>query len=152
MIINNVCIFGGSGFIGRHLANLLTDQEIQLRVPTRNYERAKEVLVIPTVDLVEVTDYDDNQLDQLLMGMDAVINLIGVLHGDFHQAHVEMPQKIVAACHRADTAHERPSCRSRPTQRLPALESRGRTDCNDIRFGCHEFQAVGNIRARGFFN
>ena len=33
MIINNVCIFGGSGFIGRHLANLLTDQEIQLRVP-----------------------------------------------------------------------------------------------------------------------
>ena len=98
MIINNVCIFGGSGFIGRHLANLLTDQEIQLRVPTRNYERAKEVLVIPTVDLVEVTDYDDNQLDQLLMGMDAVINLIGVLHGDFHQAHVEMPQKIVAAC------------------------------------------------------
>lgn len=98
MIINNVCIFGGSGFIGRHLANLLTDQEIQLRVPTRNYERAKEVLVIPTVDLVEVTDYDDDQLDQLLMGMDAVINLIGVLHGDFHRAHVEMPQKIVAAC------------------------------------------------------
>ena len=98
MIINSVCIFGGSGFIGRHLANLLTNQEIQLRVPTRNYERAKEVLVVPTVDLVEVTHYDDDQLDQLLMGMDAVINLIGVLHGDFHQAHVEMPQKIVAAC------------------------------------------------------
>ena len=76
MIINSVCIFGGSGFIGRHLANLLTNQEIQLRVPTRNYERAKEVLVVPTVDLVEVTDYDDDQLDQLLMGMDAVINLI----------------------------------------------------------------------------
>ena len=98
MIIDSVCIFGGSGFVGRHLANVLTDKEIQLRVPTRNYERAKEVLVIPTVDLVEVTDYDDNQLDQLLMGMDAVINLIGVLHGDFHQAHVEMPQKIVDAC------------------------------------------------------
>ena len=32
------------------------------------------------------------------MGMDAVINLVGVLHGDFHQAHVEMPQKIVDAC------------------------------------------------------
>jgi uncharacterized protein YbjT (DUF2867 family) len=98
MIINSVCIFGGSGFVGRHLANVLTDKEIQLRVPTRNYERAKEVLVIPTVDLVEVTDYDDFQLDLLLMGMDAVINLVGVLHGDFHQAHVGMPQKIVDAC------------------------------------------------------
>jgi uncharacterized protein YbjT (DUF2867 family) len=96
--IDNVCIFGGSGFVGRHLANRLTDLEIQLRVPTRNYERAKDVLVIPTVDLVEVTDYDDDQLDRLLMGMDAVINLVGVLHGDFHKAHVEMPQKIVAAC------------------------------------------------------
>ena len=100
MIINNVCMFGGSGFVGRHLANLLTGQEIQLRVPTRNYERAKDVLVIPTVDLVEVRDYDDEQLDLLLMGMDAVINLVGVLHGDFHWAHVEMPQKIVAACQR----------------------------------------------------
>jgi NADH dehydrogenase len=96
--IDNVCIFGGSGFVGRHLANRLTDLEIQLRVPTRNYERAKDVLVIPTVDLVEVTDYDDDQLDRLLIGMDAVINLVGVLHGDFHKAHVEMPQKITAAC------------------------------------------------------
>jgi NADH dehydrogenase len=100
MIINSVCIFGGSGFVGRHLANLLTDQEIQVRVPTRNYERSKDLLVIPTVDLVEVTEYDDVQLDRLLLGMDAVINLVGVLHGDFHNAHVEMPRKIAAACKR----------------------------------------------------
>jgi uncharacterized protein YbjT (DUF2867 family) len=100
MIINNICIFGGSGFVGRHLANILTDQQIQLRVPTRNYERAKDLLAIPTVDLVEVANYDDDQLDLLLMGMDAVINLVGVVHGDFHNAHVEMPQKIVSACRR----------------------------------------------------
>jgi NADH dehydrogenase len=100
MTINSICIFGGSGFVGRHLTNLLTNEEIQLRVPTRNYERSKDLLVIPTVDLVEVTEYDDDQLDRLLMGMEAVINLTGVLHGDFHDAHVEMPQKIVAACKR----------------------------------------------------
>ncbi len=100
MTIENVCIFGGSGFVGRHLANILTDQEIYLRIPTRNYERAKELLVIPTTDLVEADLYDEAELDRLLMGIDAVINLVGVLHGDFHAAHVELPRRIVAACKR----------------------------------------------------
>jgi uncharacterized protein YbjT (DUF2867 family) len=95
-----VCIFGGSGFVGRHLANIMTDQEIYLRIPTRNYERAKEVLVIPTTDLVEADIYDDAELDRVLRGIDAVINLVGVLHGDFQTAHVELPRKIVAACKR----------------------------------------------------
>ena len=81
MKIANVCVFGGSGFVGAHLLNLLTDQEIYLRVPTRNYERSKDVLVIPTVDVVEANIYDDAELDRLLFGMDAVINLVGVLHG-----------------------------------------------------------------------
>lgn len=100
MSIDNVCIFGGSGFVGRHLANILTDQEIYLRIPTRNYERAKELLVIPTTDLIEADIYDDAELDRLLTGIDAVINLVGILHGDFHTAHVELPRKIVAACKR----------------------------------------------------
>lgn len=100
MKIDNVCVFGGSGFVGGHLLNLLTNQEIFLRVPTRNYERSKGLLVIPTVDLVEANIYDDAELDRLLMGMDAVINLVGVLHDDFAAAHVELPRKIVAACKR----------------------------------------------------
>jgi NADH dehydrogenase len=98
--IDNVCIFGGSGFVGRHLANLLTDQEIYLRIPTRSYERAKDLLVLPTADVVEANIHDDAELDGLLGGMDAVINLVGVLHGDFNTAHVELPRKIVAACKR----------------------------------------------------
>lgn len=100
MKIDNVCVFGGSGFVGGHLLNLLTNQEIFLRVPTRNYERSKGLLVIPTVDLVEANIYDDAELDRLLMGMDAVINLVGILQGDFAAAHVELPRKIVAACKR----------------------------------------------------
>ena len=100
MKIENVCIFGGSGFVGRHLANILTDQEIYLRIPTRNYERAKELLVIPTTDLIEANIHDEAELDRVLAGMDAVINLVGILHGDFHTVHVELPGKIVAACKR----------------------------------------------------
>jgi len=100
MKINNVCIIGGSGFVGKHIANLLTTQEISLRIPTRHRERAKELLVLPTVDVVEANVHDDAALDRLLTGMDAVINLVGILHGDFRSAHVELPRKIVAACNR----------------------------------------------------
>ncbi|MEO8767708.1 MAG: complex I NDUFA9 subunit family protein [Nitrosospira sp.] len=100
MKINNVCIIGGSGFVGKHIANLLTTQEISLRIPTRHRERSKELLVLPTVDVVEANVHDDAALDRLLIGMDAVINLVGILHGDFRSAHVELPRKIVAACNR----------------------------------------------------
>ena len=36
-----------------HIANLLTTQEISLRIPTRHRERTKELLVLPTADVVE---------------------------------------------------------------------------------------------------
>ena len=100
MQINNVCIIGGSGFVGRHIANVLTAQEIFVRIPTRHYEHARELLVLPTADVVEANVHDDAELDRLLTGMDAVINLVGILHGDFTAAHVELPRKIVAACQR----------------------------------------------------
>jgi NADH dehydrogenase len=101
MAFKNVCIFGGSGFVGKHLANLLTTREIYLRIPTRNYERAKDLLAIPTAELIEADIHDDRDLDRLLLGIDAVINLVGVLQGDFHAAHVELPQKLIAACKRS---------------------------------------------------
>ena len=80
MQINNVCIIGGSGFVGRHIANVLTAQEIFVRIPTRRYEHARELLVLPTADVVEANVHDDAELDRLLTGMDAVINLAGILH------------------------------------------------------------------------
>ena len=100
MRIRNVCIFGGSGFVGKHLANQLTSREIYLRIPTRHRERSKALFVLPTADVVQADVYDDYQLDRLVTGMDAVINLVGVLHGDFRAAHVELPGKIAAACAR----------------------------------------------------
>ncbi|MDQ3184938.1 MAG: complex I NDUFA9 subunit family protein [Pseudomonadota bacterium] len=100
MTVENVCIIGGSGFVGKHIANLLTTQEINVRIPTRHRERAKELLVLPTADVVEANVHEASELDRLLVGMDAVINLVGVLHGDFSAAHLELPRKIVAACTR----------------------------------------------------
>jgi uncharacterized protein YbjT (DUF2867 family) len=100
MKIKNICIVGGSGFVGQHIAHLLAARGINLRVPTRRRERAKSLLILPTVDVIETNIHDPKELDLLLVGIDAVINLVGILDGDFISTHIELPKKIVAACER----------------------------------------------------
>ncbi|HET9701000.1 MAG TPA: NAD-dependent epimerase/dehydratase family protein, partial [Burkholderiales bacterium] len=38
MEFNNVCVIGGSGFVGRHIVHLLTARGVRVRVPTRRRE------------------------------------------------------------------------------------------------------------------
>ncbi len=98
MLIRNVLVIGGSGFLGRHVVRRLTAEGMQTRVPTRNRERAKELILLPTVDVVKANVHDEATLERLTASADAVINLVGILHGDFQRAHVALPRKILAAC------------------------------------------------------
>lgn len=105
MDITTVCVIGGAGFIGRHVCQQLAAQGYRVRVPTRDRERAKALILLPTVDVIAADIHDTEQLSQAVAGSDAVINLVGVLHegrgnDGFHAAHVELPRKIVAACRR----------------------------------------------------
>ena len=102
-----VLVIGGSGFIGGHLIAKLSESGRRMIVPTRRYERAKHLAVLPGVDnVVEADIQDDAVLNRLMRGIDAVINLVGVLHSKrgtpygpaFAKAHVELPRRIVAAC------------------------------------------------------
>ncbi|HZP88000.1 MAG TPA: complex I NDUFA9 subunit family protein [Burkholderiales bacterium] len=98
MIIGNVLVIGGTGFLGSHVVRQLAARGIRVRVPTRKRERAKGLILLPTVDVVEANVHDDAALSRLMTSVDAVINLVGVLHGDFERAHVDLPCRIVAAC------------------------------------------------------
>ncbi len=109
MKTTNILLIGGSGFLGGHVARRLTAQGHCLTVPTRHRERARHLIVLPTVEVVETDVHDEAHLAELVAGQDAVINLVGILHSryglpygpDFARAHVELPKKIAAACRTA---------------------------------------------------
>jgi NADH dehydrogenase len=114
--ITDVLVVGGSGFIGRHVCAELARRCLKVTVPTRRRERAKHLILLPTVDVVQADISAPGVLERLVRGKQAVINLVGVLHGrrgraaergpndygpDFARAHVEVPQAIVSACRAA---------------------------------------------------
>jgi uncharacterized protein YbjT (DUF2867 family) len=98
MKLDNVLVLGGSGFVGRHLVAALAAQGVRVTVPSRHRERAKHLLPLPTVDVVEIDIMAPSVLDALARGRQAVINLVGILHGDFERVHVELPLAVLAAC------------------------------------------------------
>src|SRR6201988_4546205 len=80
MKVENVLVLGGAGFIGRHLAAELARRVIKVTVPSRRSERAKPLIQLPTVEVVEAAVAAPGLLRRLAAGRDAVINLIGILH------------------------------------------------------------------------
>lgn len=112
----NVLVVGGSGFVGRHLVAALAARGAQVTVPARRRERAKHLLLLPTVEVVEADINRPGELDRLAAGHDVVINLAGVLHSrrgrrdqrgpndygpDFAHVHVELVQAVIKACRAA---------------------------------------------------
>lgn len=105
----NILVVGGSGFVGRHLVAALAARGARVTVPTRRRERAKHLILLPTVDVVQVERLDADTLAGLATGRDTVVNLAGILHGpDFKLAHVELAQAVVTACRATGAGHNRP--------------------------------------------
>lgn len=110
MTLHTIGILGGSGFFGHHLCARLAEEGHQLRVLTRRREDHRDLLVLPTLELVECNVHDLEALTQAIAGCDVVINLVGILNerghdgSGFQRAHVELPQKVIEAC-RANNIH-----------------------------------------------
>ncbi|WP_159877941.1 complex I NDUFA9 subunit family protein [Aquitalea denitrificans] len=97
-----ICLIGGSGFIGSYIAEHLAKQEASLTIATRNRDRHKaSLIVLPKTELVSTNVHHPLALQELLAGHDAVVSMVGILHGarkDFERAHVELLDKIINSC------------------------------------------------------
>jgi NADH dehydrogenase len=101
---DTVCILGGTGFVGRHIANRLANTDVRIKVLTGHPERNRHLLPIPNLRLIGANVHDESSLRRELADVDTVINLVGVLNDSkkpgagFEAAHVELPDKLVSAC------------------------------------------------------
>ncbi len=109
MTSDRILVVGGTGFIGRSLVAKLVARGLRVRVPTRRLARARPLMPLPTVEVVEADIHSPQVLGSLAAGCSAVINLVGILHGrgghpygaDFARAHVELPRQLAVACNTA---------------------------------------------------
>lgn len=105
MKIDGVCILGGTGYVGRALANHLAPLGIRLRVVTRLEQRALPLRVLPTVEVRVADPRDPAQLADCFDNMQAVVNLVGILHPagaqTFDSVHARFPGEVVKACESA---------------------------------------------------
>jgi NADH dehydrogenase len=97
-----IVVAGGSGFVGREVVARLAAAEHRVIVPTRRRYRARDLYLLPTVDVVEADVTEPATLARLLRGADAMINLVGILNESgrttFARVHVDFARDIVAAC------------------------------------------------------
>jgi uncharacterized protein YbjT (DUF2867 family) len=108
VISQKIVLLGATGFVGRALVRCLQQDGHHITLLSRNLNAHLLRLLPPGVDLVNTDVYNDAELAKYFSGADAVINLVGILNesGDngrgFHRAHVELTQKIIAACSAAN--------------------------------------------------
>lgn len=101
---HKIIILGGTGFVGRHLTARLCALGHEVTVITRRRDRHRDLLVLPTVRLVEGDVHNPALLIDEFQGHDTAINLVGILNEaghdgrGFERAHAELPAKVVAAC------------------------------------------------------
>jgi len=92
--MKNILLIGATGFLGSALACRLASADFCLTLPTRRPERARHLAVLPTARLVAADVHDEATLTRLMAGQDAVVNLVGILKGNFQRVHVELPGKV----------------------------------------------------------
>ena len=95
-----VTIFGGGGFVGRYVCEMLLRTGVRVRIACRDPRRAHFIRPLGQVGQVgfaraDVTDAAS--VAEAVDGCSAVVNLCGVLKGAFHGVHVTGAKNVAEA-------------------------------------------------------
>ncbi len=100
--IQNICVLGGTGFVGHAVVRQLVTTGRKITVLSRRPQRAKDLLPNPGVRLVKADIHKPEVLERHFEGMDAVINLVGILnefrYQSFRDTHVKLPRNVMRIC------------------------------------------------------
>ena len=98
---DQVTVFGGSGFVGRHLVQELASRGYRIKVAVRSPQRAKYLL--PLGDVGQITPVfcnilNENSVKKALAKSEIAINLVGILSksgkNTFHSIHFESLERL----------------------------------------------------------
>ena len=99
-----ITIFGGGGFLGRHITQHLTAAGARVRIAQRNIRIAQDVKPLGNLGQTQLIAADIRKPETVaraVHGADAVVNLVGILKGDFdafhHQGAANVAQAAAAA-------------------------------------------------------
>lgn len=87
-----VTLFGGGGFLGRYVAQELMKAGARVRIAERDLTAAHFVKTqgdLGQSQIIAASITHAESVRQAVQGADAVINLVGVLSGDFQKLHVD---------------------------------------------------------------
>ncbi len=100
--IRNICVLGGTGFVGQQIVGQLAKQGHRIRVLSRHRERRRDLLVLPTVEIISADVHNGQVLKEQFAGQDVVINLVGILNvfgkNNFEKVHADLARKVGDAC------------------------------------------------------
>jgi NADH dehydrogenase len=95
-----ITLFGGGGFIGRYAAQALFRAGARVRIAERHPRRAfflKPLCGLGQIQFARAPLGDAEAVAAAVAGADAVVNLVGILKGDFHKVHVAGARNIAEA-------------------------------------------------------
>ena len=97
----NICIIGGTGFVGTHLINSLVSQGHSVKVITRRPERHRHLNTLPGVKLRALDFFGSKILERQIDTYDVVINLAGILNpagkNTFELVHENVAVRVAEA-------------------------------------------------------
>jgi uncharacterized protein YbjT (DUF2867 family) len=96
-----VTLFGGGGFVGRYVAQQLFKAGARVRIAQFDARKAfflKPLGHLGQSQFVAVDIRNADQVAAAVKNSDAVINLVGVLKGDFEGLHVRGARNVAQAC------------------------------------------------------